>query len=664
MSTSSLQESVSSNTSTAGEVTECIPCESCALPPTSLEDAFPTLDTKTNQFVRMPDTEYIFISLDVHHICGEEPSASLDRPSCRHDPVIEAGIAYLDMRDILYDRGKGVIPGDRGSSWFKYMTPLHYIAVESENQDTLDQSPYLFAFGRSRRVQEKDLAYRLYRVFAALKKKNRRKDEIEQGRLRQLILLTIDAECVKTTLLQLGLEWLGEPNVQIWDLKKEKQFETRIKQPAVFEHVLERLGIRFEDTRFGKLTSCSGNATVFMIQMILAFFYIDEGQKALFEDRRPLSWLRYTWVGHSLDQLNLALGELPKRRHESEMNRHDVPQRQNEKAFGINITISYHTSIIHTNKSPHSIEYIITVADNVAADRHITHHKVINDESTDDKMADDKGAGEKASDNKSTEKITPETKASEGENTEETSKDDGMTEAQHSDGVSAEDEVAKLSVIRQHLSAEIPDLLFNVLSKEGLGLPSQFHYPSAYDWLRKIIYKFHAKGEKADDDDEGKQIIKPNSRVPSTCRKCIIQGHLDRWTTEARLITGYEKLWAMCGLLRGMEEDDPGILTPAKRYTDKLEGRVTEHAQVLQRLLEETPEPSITVEEYRRRGIPRTQRAVLREDLEYYIGKVDYFVEVEVDSDSLEEEDEHDNDHELPPLKSSSRAPEGKENTP
>ncbi|CVK87525.1 uncharacterized protein FPRN_05613 [Fusarium proliferatum] len=376
-------------------------------------------------------------------------------------------------------------------------------------------------------------------------------------------------------------------------------------------------------------------------------------------------------------------------------------------------------------------------------------------------MADDKRAGEKASDNKSTEKITPETKASEGENTEETSKDDGMTEAQHSDGVSAEDEVAKLSVIRQHLSAEIPDLFFNVLSKEGLGLPSQFHYPSTYDWLRKIIYKFHAKGEKADDDDEGKQslfslqfncirfrcaacrepcqdtktmspikghsgllfpcghiigdscrqkgdvdqdtaepcthrvvfdcahsfelavklpgvlsgdgmeipndfllVIKPNSRVPSICRKCIIQGHLDRWTTEARLITGYEKLWAMCGLLRGMEGDDPGILTPAKRYTDKLEGRVTQHAQVLQRLLEETPEPSITVEEYRRRGIPRTQRAVLREDLEYYIGKVDYFVEVEVDSDSLEEEDEHDNDHELPPLKSSSRAPEGKENTP
>ncbi|KAF5688876.1 FMn-dependent 2-nitropropane dioxygenase [Fusarium circinatum] len=333
MSTSSFQESVSSNTSMSDEETGYIPWESCTVPPKNLEHVFPVLDTKTNQFVRMPATDYIFISLDFHHICGKEPSVSLEGPSSRHDPIMEAGIACIDMRDILYDRGKGVIPGDRGSSWFKYMAPLHYIVEESENQDISDQSPYLFAFGQSKRVQEKILAHRLYRVFVGLKKKNRRKDEAEQGRLRQLILLTFDAEPVKTGLLQLGLDWLAEPNVQIWDLKKEKQFETRLQQPAVFEHVLECLGIRFEDTRFGKLSSCSGNAAVFMIQMILAFFYRDEVQKALFEDRRPLKWLRYTWVGHSLDQLNLAPGELPKQRSESEMNCHDAPQRQNEKAF-------------------------------------------------------------------------------------------------------------------------------------------------------------------------------------------------------------------------------------------------------------------------------------------------------------------------------------------
>ncbi|ENH68834.1 hypothetical protein FOC1_g10014624 [Fusarium oxysporum f. sp. cubense race 1] len=31
---------------------------------------------------------------------------------------------------------------------------------------------------------------------------------------------------------------------------------------------------------------------------------------------------------------------------------------------------------------------------------------------------------------------------------------------------------------------------------------------------------------------------KTNGRVPSNCRRCIIQGHLDRWTIEARLIAG------------------------------------------------------------------------------------------------------------------------------
>ncbi|KAL5608792.1 hypothetical protein FOVSG1_003473 [Fusarium oxysporum f. sp. vasinfectum] len=334
MPTSSDEESYSYKTSISDEELDYNPCQSCVLSTSCLENVFPALDTEENQFAKMPDTDYILISLDFHHICVRELSVSIDGPSYRQDSIIEAGVAYLDMRDILYDRGKGVMPGDRGSSWFKYMTPLHYIVEEFENQDESDQSPYLFAFGRSRRVQEKDLAYRLYRVFSALRKKNRRKDEVEQGRLRQLILLTFDTKPVKTALLQLALEWLAEPNVQIWDLKKENQFQTRLQQPAVFEHVLERLGIRFEDTRFGKLTSCSGNATVFMIQTILAFSYKNAGQKALLEERRPLSWLRYTWVGHSLDQMNLAPGDVPRRRRESEMNRHNVPQKKNEKAFG------------------------------------------------------------------------------------------------------------------------------------------------------------------------------------------------------------------------------------------------------------------------------------------------------------------------------------------
>ncbi|RBR11294.1 hypothetical protein FVER53590_04515 [Fusarium verticillioides] len=571
MSTSSLQESVSSNTSISDEETEHITCESCDVPPESLEHVFPAFDIKTNQVVRMPDTDYIFIALDFHHICGNEPSISLDGSSYRHNPVMEAGIAYLDMRDILHGRGKGVKPGDRGSSWFKYMTPLHYIVEEFENQDASDQSPYLFAFGRSRRVQQKDLAYRLYRVFASLKKKNRRNDEVEQGRLRQLIFLTFDAEPAETTLVQLGLEWLAEPNVQIWDLKKEKQFETRLQQPAVFEHALERLGLRFEDTRFGKLLSCSGNATVFMIQMLLAFFYRGERQKVLFEDHRPLRWLRYTWI----------------------------------------------------------IKHIVTVTNNKVDYKNIAHNKFINDKSTDDKMADNKMTGGKASDSKPTEKITSEKKATKGENTQETSKDNETIDAQHSDVQSAEDEVVKLSVIRQHLSAEVPDLFFDVFAKEGLGLPSQFCYPSAYDWLKKVVWKFHKKSEKATNDAEG---------------------------TQSLMTLQFACLRFRCVACRKPCQDAK-TMEPMKGHADKLEGKVAEEVKVLQKLLEETPEPSFTEEEYEKSGIPRDERAFYRTDFELYITDFEYFVEVEVEgdedeeSDSIEGEDGRDGDYELPQLK-------------
>ncbi|KAM5388373.1 hypothetical protein ACJA88_000237 [Fusarium oxysporum] len=447
MPTSSDEESYSYKTSISDEELDYNPCQSCVLSTNCLENVFPALDTEENQFAKMPDTDYILISLDFHHICVRELSVSIDGPSYRQDPIIEAGVAYLDMRDILYDRGKGVMPGDRGSSWFKYMTPLHYIVEEFENQDESDQSPYLFAFGRSRRVQEKDLAYRLYRVFSALRKKNRRK------------------EPVKTALLQLALECRTD----------------------------------------------------------------------LFQRR-----------------LNI----------------------------NINIIISHHTNITHTNKSLQIIEDIITMSDNEVADKNIAHNEVINDKSIDDKMAD-----EKINDNKTTEEITAEEKI------EETSKDNEMTDAQHSDGESAEDEIVSLSAIRQLLFPDMPDLFFNAISKENLGLPSQFHWPSAYEWLRKVTVKFHSKGENTCKDTEGKK--------------------------------------------------------------NKLEGRVIENAKVLEKLLEETPEPFIS---------GKDKRPITDKDLDYFIADLDYFAEVEDDgneeSETLDEEDEHDSDYELPWLDDFSHSPE------
>ncbi|KAI7765858.1 hypothetical protein LZL87_000971 [Fusarium oxysporum] len=484
MSTSSDEESYSSNTSISDEELDYSPCESCVLSTNGLENVFPALDTKTNQFTKMPDTDYILISLDFHHICAREPSISIDGPSYQHDPIIEAGVVYLDMRDILYDRGKGVMPGDQP---------------------------------------------------------------------------------VKTALLQLGSGWLAEPNVQIWDLKKEKQFQTRLQQPAVFELVLERLGIRFEDNRFGNLSPCSGNATI--------------------------------------------------------------------------------------------IENIITVTDNEVADKNTAHNEVINDKSTDDNMADDKMADKKISDNKTTEEITAEEKATEEEKIEKTSKDDEMTDAQHSDGESAEDEIVSLSVIRQLLFPDMPDLFFNAISKEDLGLPSQFHWPSAYEWLKKVTVKFHSKGENACKDMEGKK-SKQKGDVDQDVEPCTHRVMFDcAHTSELAVpLCGVEeRLWAMCGPLHGIEPDYLGIVTRAKRYTDKLEGRVTENAKVLGKLLEETPEPFIS-------GKDKNGRPVTDKDLDYFIADLDYFVEVDDDgneeSETLDEEDEHNSDYELPPLDDFSHSPE------
>lgn len=58
------------------------------------------------------------------------------------------------MRDVLHGRGKGVVPGDRGSAWFKLMTPLHYIVEEYKDHryESGQRQQFLFAFGTFREI--------------------------------------------------------------------------------------------------------------------------------------------------------------------------------------------------------------------------------------------------------------------------------------------------------------------------------------------------------------------------------------------------------------------------------------------------------------------------------------------------------------------------------
>ncbi|KAM0235022.1 hypothetical protein ACHAP5_009835 [Fusarium lateritium] len=305
-------------------------------PPDNVENVLPTLDPQGTQFSKTPATDHILVALNFEHLCMAKCGGSPPGIPYRYHPVTEAGVAYMDMRNVLNGRGKDIMPGDRGSAWFKLMTPLHYIVEEYKDHTHQPGQPqqFLFAFGRSKLVKADELSYRLYRLFAALRKMNRLKDEIEEGTFRKLIFITFDSVPVEETLSRLGLKWLREPYVQIWDLQRDSRLQSRFHNLSMpFEYVLESLGIRFEDTRFGNLSRCAGNIAVFMMQFLLALSYRDKDQGDEFTARKPMCWLRYTWVGHALDQMYMAPGELPKRREESQMNRNDVPQRRNDNAF-------------------------------------------------------------------------------------------------------------------------------------------------------------------------------------------------------------------------------------------------------------------------------------------------------------------------------------------
>ncbi|KAM5344813.1 hypothetical protein ACJ41O_010675 [Fusarium nematophilum] len=314
-----------------------------AQPPDRVDDVLPVIDPQNpSEFVKTPDTDHILVALDFEHLCMTKIGRYADGTQHRYHPVTEAGVAYLDMRTVIQTRGRGIMPGDRGSSWFRLMTPLHYIVEEYASHwghlcrsDWLHVEPYLFAFGKSKIIKEKDLEHRLYRLFTSLRKMNRLKEEIQHNHLRELILLMFDSRPVEETLSRLGFGWLAEPNVRAWDLQRDMQLELRFScwPRTRLEHVLESLGLRFEDGRFGNLANCAGNAAVFAVQALLALFYKDGAAKDAFAARGSVEWLRYTWVGHALDQTNVEPGGEARRREEREMNRHDVPQRRDEEAF-------------------------------------------------------------------------------------------------------------------------------------------------------------------------------------------------------------------------------------------------------------------------------------------------------------------------------------------
>ncbi|KAH7165712.1 hypothetical protein EDB81DRAFT_838410 [Dactylonectria macrodidyma] len=324
---------------------EEVPLYSCgplrAEPPEGVDTVLPTVShSQDAPFSTLPKTDYKLVALDIQELCMYKMAKHAGGEEYRYKPVTEIGFTYLDMRTV-YGR-RGTPPGDRGSSWFRFMNPSHFIIEEYQDHrghlcqsDTPHDHTYTFAFGKSKTMKEENIARRLHEFFLSLQRSNRTKKEKADKTNRQIIFLTFGSDLVERTLSRLGLSsWFNLPNVKLWDVEKDLELELLFDwRKTEFEYVLEILGLRFVDNRFGSIMRCAGNASVFLIQAFLALFYKNGRQSVAFAARKPMPWLPYTWVGFTLDQANIAPGETPRRRADDQVNDAKVPQKMNGEAF-------------------------------------------------------------------------------------------------------------------------------------------------------------------------------------------------------------------------------------------------------------------------------------------------------------------------------------------
>ncbi|KAH7145968.1 hypothetical protein B0J13DRAFT_622669 [Dactylonectria estremocensis] len=325
---------------------EEVPLYNCgplrAEPPEGVDAILPSVSPSCDElFSRLPQTEYILVALDIQELCMYKMTRHADGEEYRYKPVTEIGFTYLDMRTVFRGGRRATLPGDRGSSWFRLMNPSHFIIEEYQDHrghlcqsDTPHNHTYSFAFGKSKTIKEDHIARRLQEFFLSLQRSNRTKKEKASNTNRQIIFLTFGSDLVERTLSRLGLSWFDHSNVKLWDVEKDLELELLMDwRKTEFEYVLEMLGLRFVDNRFGSIMRCAGNASVFLIQAVLALFYKNGWQSVAFAARQPMPWLPYTWVGFTLDQANIAPGEMPRRRAEDQVNDSKIPQKMNGDAF-------------------------------------------------------------------------------------------------------------------------------------------------------------------------------------------------------------------------------------------------------------------------------------------------------------------------------------------
>lgn len=300
--------------------------------PDSTARVLPQFDEKSQTFMPI-EHECVIVALDFRDLCRWKIALNhLGQQDHSYKPITEVGLAYIDARNILC---KGIAPGDRGGKLQALMEQHHWIVQEfrghwSETCHAREHkpAPYSFAFGKSEFVPESKLAHRLNNLFMYFCKVNRTAEEKEQGKLRKVVFLTWDSRLAEMTIERLGLKWFSQPSVELWDLQK------RFICPGPrLEFALQTLGIRFVDQFFGNLARCSGNVTMFLLQMFLSTFYMTDSMRNAFVRGQSLTWLPYSWAGVDLGRVNVPPGQLPTCRPTECKNDNSVPQKSDPKIW-------------------------------------------------------------------------------------------------------------------------------------------------------------------------------------------------------------------------------------------------------------------------------------------------------------------------------------------
>lgn len=280
------------------------------------------------------ETEYILVGLDFKTLCKEKKDSDING-EYRYKPLTEAGLAMLDIRAL---RDHKTAPGDRGNELFQFIKTIHFTVKEFEGHwgHECSSAPWekpsysRFAFGTSLPISTEDLSNRLSQAMRSLSERNRTPHEEENQELRQLLFLVWDSRVKENTVSRLGLNWFLAPNVQLWDLQAAEPFGRRFgRHDLPIDYALEALGLRYIDQRHGNISHCAGNEAAFVLQLFIALNYIEPHLYREFLDWKRVPWLRYTWNGFMLDQVNTVPGEQAQRRPDSQKNDNDVPQIRN-----------------------------------------------------------------------------------------------------------------------------------------------------------------------------------------------------------------------------------------------------------------------------------------------------------------------------------------------